>query len=266
MAGRNTRTSSGITGINPLELDKAQLNKLNPNEKIIVSLLSNKIEELKKSFEEELLKRDHRIRELETEIARSNKNYAKLETKFDDLEAASKCNSLVISGGEVPVVNSHENCSLIVKNRIKNKLKYSISEEIQLTAFRVGPPPSTQKPDRRNLIVKMENEELVQDIVRTSKKVRPTNLYFSESLIPKRLAILQILRKLKRTNPDKISGCSSVRGRIFAWIPPPRPDAPGARVSKILVNTRSQLEDFCSKTLGIPLDKVLLDNPQIQID
>ena len=162
----------------------------------------------------------------------------------------AESNSLIISGNEVPVENNNEDCTQIARNLIKNKLKYSLNENTQCTAFRVGKPPSTQKPDRRNILVKMENEDLVQDIVRTSKKVKPTNMYFSENLIPKRLAILQILRRLKRTHTANISGCSSVRGRIYAWIPPPRPDAPGARVSRILVNTRTQLEDFCSKVFS----------------
>lgn len=241
-------------------MDKDQFNKLNPNEKIIVSLLSEKIDNMKQYFESELIKRDMKISRLEAEVLESKKNYEKLEIRFDDLESTGRANTLVISGGDVPAANTQENCSEIASNLIRNKLKYSLGNQVICSAYRLGKLPHSQKPDKRNILVRLDNEELAQDIIKTSKKVKPTNMYFSENLTPKRFAILQILRRIKRNHPEKICGTSSIRGKVYAWIPPPRPDAKDARAGRKLVNTRSQLEDLCSSVVGISLDEVLQDN------
>lgn len=243
-----------------LDLDKDQYNKLSTNERIIVSLLSSKIDDIYKKFEAELLKRDSKIKELENEVKISKLNYVKLENKLDDLDASSKGNSLVISGTEIPIMRSNENCVTIARDLIRNQLKHSIDDAMICSAHRIGKPPSTQKPDRRNILVKMNNEEVTQDIVRASKTVKPTNIYFSENLIPKRHGILTVLRRIKRSHSDKMSGCSSIRGRVYVWIPPPRPDAPGARSTRVSVNTRSELEDFCMKSIGVSLDAFLQTN------
>ena len=143
------------------------------------------------------------------------KNYEKLELKFDNYEAQNRGNTLIISGKEVPSFNSNENCLSLVKNLIHNKLNLSIHEQSVVSAHRLGSPPSTQRPDKRNILVRLTDETSAQTIVKASKTVKPSSLFFSENLIQKRHTILQILRRLKRAQPNKISGCAAIRGRFM---------------------------------------------------
>ena len=175
-----TRTA---TSSDRLDMDISQFNKLNANEKIIVKLLSSKIDDITKRFEIELQKRDEKIHDLEAEIKVCKSSYEKLENRFDDQEATSRGDSLIISGNDIPSVNGSENCSGVVHNLMRNKLKLSISEENIYSAHRIGKPPTSQKPDKRNILVKMKSEEIVQEVVRCSKKIRPNSLFFSENFI-----------------------------------------------------------------------------------
>ena len=59
---------------------------------------------------------------------------------------------------------------------------------------------------------------------------------------------LTLITRLRRI-PD-FDGCGYADGKlIFAWIKPPKPDAPLAKNTKIMVNTRERFEGFCEKTL-----------------
>ena len=257
---KSTRATSNNFVCETTGIDEPQFNKLNSNERIIVSLLSSKIDEINEKFSAELLKRDEKIESLQREVTILKKSYSKLEDRFDDLESSSRNNSIIVSGEEVPASKSEENCVNLVHGLIRNKLKYSISEEAICSAYRLGKPPPSQRPDKRNILVRLENENIAENLIRTSKLVRPTNLYFTENLIPKRQNILRVLRKAKKDHSAKISGCTSIRGKVYVWQKPPNPELPGARNSRILVNTRCQLEDFCANVLQQPLDNIFPNN------
>ena len=240
-----SRTRSSAQFDNKLDIDSSLFNKLSSNEKIIVKLLSTKIDDITLKFEMELKKRDEKILELQEEVKLCKSNLDHLETRFDEQEAASKADSMIISGSDIPTFTESENCLAVTQNLIKNKLKLSINENDIFSAHRIGRPPTTQKPDKRNILVKMRSEYNVQDIVKSSKKIKPNNVFFSENLISKRYGFLTVLRKLKRTHPDKISGSSSIRGKIYVWLPPPRSDTPNSRHGRKLINSSAQLEEFC---------------------
>ena len=245
-----SRTRSTTTSENKLDIDSSLFNKLSNNEKIIVKLLCTKIDDITMKFEMELKIRDEKIQVLQEEVMACRSSYALLETRFDDQEATSKADTLIISGRDIPSFNESENCLAITHNLIKNKLKLSLSEDCVFSAHRMGKPPTTQKPDKRNILVKMKSEDNVQDIVKSSKKVKPTNLFFSENLIAKRYGFLSVLRKLKRSHPHKISGSSSIRGKIYVWLQPPNNDTPHVRHERKLISTGAQLEELCLNVLG----------------
>ena len=261
---KNSITRSGIrTLCENAGIEPDQFSKLNQNEKIIVTLLSNKIDQMNSSFASALKERDEKISNLEKEVSSMKIAYDKLENKFEDYEAMARGNTLIISGSDVPASTNNEDCSSVVRYLIRNKLKYSVQDQSVSYAYRLGIPPPTQKPDKGSILVKLENEHIVQSLIRTSKLVKPTNLFFSENLIPKRHSILLILRKLKKDHPVKISGCSAIRGRVYAWIKPPNPDAIGARNTRIMINTRKELEDFCTRVLEVNLGEVISQNDLI---
>ena len=259
-SNRNTRSNTRTVFQEDTVIDQQQFEKLSSNEKIIVSILSSKIDELNSKFTAALKERDEKIEHLEKEVSNVKTAYKRLEDKFDDYEALSRGNSIIVSGSETPISNKNEDCAEMVRNLIKNKLSYSMNNQTVTSAYRIGTPPPSQKPDRRSILVTLDNENTAQTLVKTSKLVKPTNLYFSENLIQKRHTILQVLRKLKKDHPSKISGCSSIRGKIYAWIKPPNADMPSARNTRILVNTHQQLEDFCVKVVEIPFESVDVAN------
>ena len=260
MSNKNTRSNTKTVPFDNIGLEYEQYVKLSSNEKVIISIIFNKIDEINSKFTAALIERDEKIKSLEKQVASFKTANEKLENKFDDYEAMSRGNTLIVSGTETPISNGNEDCAAIARNLIRNKLNYRIQDTAVTSAYRIGSPPVSQKPDRRSILVKLDNENTAQTLVKTSKQMKPPNLYFSENLIPKRHGILQILRKLKKENPSKFSGCSAIRGRIYAWLKPPNPDQPGARNSRILINTRRQLEDFCVNVVEVSFDSMVTNS------
>ena len=93
-----------------------------------------------------------------------------LEKKIDDQEASLRGESLIISGRELPSMPVSENCSILAHNLTRGKLKLSIHEDEICTAHRIGRPLASQRPDKQNILVKMRSDDIVQEVVRSSKK------------------------------------------------------------------------------------------------
>ena len=184
-----------------------------------------------------------------------------MEEKIDECEVEKRKLSLVVSGSGLPAHQNNEDCTKIVETLIRNKLSYSLGTASLVSAYRIGVKPVSQREDKRSIVAKFSSEEIVQEVVKASRTTRPQGLFFSENLIPKRQAIMKVLRKAKQDHSDKISGCSSIRGGVYVWIKPPRPDNPGARNSRLPVNTFSQLKNFCDSILSVEVSELVENWP-----
>ena len=88
-------------------------------------MLEKKIENLLKSFTEEMKKRDDRIEKLEKDVLDLKRNVTKLEEKIDDAEAYELRDAAVISGDSLPAVIVGENINELTCRMIREKIKLS---------------------------------------------------------------------------------------------------------------------------------------------
>ena len=220
--------------------------------------LEDKFESFKREMIEMNRAKDKQIDMLQTDLHLQKKENAKLQNKLDDLAQYSRRESLVVSGDSVPLFGQQEDCIQIVCTIISGKLGNGtkITPADVSIAHRLGPKPSSGV-DRRSIIVRFIQRKLSYDILNAARKKKVPQLYVSESLTPNRQAISRALRKAKRDFPNKISGFTTIDGSIFVWVKPPRPDAEGARNSRVNINTLDKLEEFCQKNFGQPASNFL---------
>ena len=132
------------------------------------------------------------------------------------------------------------------------------------TAHRIGKPPAPDSAaaDKRALIVKFCRRDDKFLVHRVAKEKKIKGLSVNESLTPIRSKIYNVLRACKRMNNKLVTGTYTHNGRVFAFTKhaPNAPDeAPGARVE---INTREELEQFCTNFIKKPLETFLFKDGQ----
>lgn len=213
----------------------------------IVELLSSKLEGAVSELKAILELKDSKINKLESELASMKREWQDLREKVEDIENFQRRDSLVISGEGIPAAAPAERTTEVVRAVVRSHLKVELGDGDVLEAYRTG-LRGTQDPGRGQIVVKLRHHSLREDLVRTSKTVRPANVFINENLTPMRSKILYTLRQAKRRFPDKINGCGSRNGQVYAWIKPPNPSA---KNMKVLINSINRLEEFCVKTLNV---------------
>ena len=197
--------------------------------------------------------RDEKISRLQSENREMKLKIEKLENKIDENDAYERKDTVIISGKAVPPVDKDEDCTTLACELIKNKLNYVVSPTDISAVHRLGEKKASQGPDRRDIIMKFCRRNSKIDLISASRRMKVNQFYVNESLTPLRQTIAFILRKAKREFPEKISGCTTLEGKNYVWIPPPNPNAPGAKATRLAVHTHDRLTQFCEKTLGKPL-------------
>ena len=232
--------------------------KLGEENKLIVSLLRDEIRSMKAELIELVNAKNERIEKCEGELIMLKTEVRKLKNELDDTDSYQRRETVILSGNGVPVGNNDENCKNVVCNLVKNQLKLNLKPEDISTAHRLGRKPDSQRPDKRNIIVKLCRRDLKQELIRASRtQVAPRNLYVNESLTPTRKKILFHLRQMKRAHPNIVSGCSSVEGRIYVYTKPSSSSGGSSRDLRHLVNDQEALVDFCREYIKQPLDLFL---------
>ena len=211
--------------------------------------LNNIVENMQKDFVSVVEQQDAKINELRAEITVMKKQISSLEEKIDDNEAYERRDSLVLSGNAIPPCNNNEDCMEVVKEVVSKHLRYIIQPTDISVVHRLGKKPISQKPDRRNIIIKFCRRNTKMDLLAAARKMKPQDVFLNESLTPQRQNISYALRKAKREFPSIISGTSTIDGRVFVWVKPPNPELPGARDSRMSINCYSSLENFCKNFL-----------------
>ena len=257
--GRRKRTVQLIKDI-------PRFDELDENGKLIVEILFEKFDDFTEKFEEMLAERDKKINLLEKEIAIVKKTMSNFEEKCDEAESSERRNDLILSGQDIPATKVGENCVQVASVIFKEKLNIVTDPKNIIQASRIGRKPINQTTDKRSILVKLGNNDLKVDVLKSCKTVKPQGLYINENLIQKRGTILYGLRTAKKKFPDVVASCASRNMKVFAYVKPPKPEIPEARNSRIPINTMQQLEDFSQKFLKVPFLTVIDDPEKFRIN
>ena len=240
-----------------------------------IHLRDSKVAELEQRVELDKAKSDAQIESLNGKISDLNdelaiskhknielgKQLMKAENRHDELEAYGRRESLIFSGDKVPPVQPNENCVRIARDMIRGTLELSEDPPIS-TAHRVGKPPAPDSTatDRRAIIVKFckrDDKFLVQ---KTAKEKKIKGMYVNESLTTARNKIMNVLRACKNMNNKLVSGTYTHNGRVFAFVKQSQEAPDDSPCTRVEINTREALEEFCDKYIKQSLDKFLYKN------
>ena len=148
----------------------------------------------------------------------------------------------------------NENCSLAVRNLLKEKLNVVVSEGDISVSHRLDAKMNSQRPDKRSFIVKFCRRTTKTDLMASARRKKPANFFVNECLTPTQRAIGYVLRKAKREFPHIVSESTTFDGKHFVWVKSPNPDARGARDTKQPISSYERLKTFCTNVLGKPVD------------
>ena len=243
--------------------------KLGAENKLLADIMTKKFDDLKNDFDamkseflELLTSKNVEIENLGNQVLTLKKKVSHLENTLDEEDAYIRRDAVILSGTALPDVSAGEICSNIVCDILKDKLHINVRGNDISVAHRLGKKPTTQGPDKRNIIVKLCRSELKREIL-TGKRNNfgnPTaTLFINESLTPRRRTILYALRQMKRAHPSIVVGCSSMDGRIFAFTKPAASASSNSppRNLRHLINTHENLVEFCRHYIKVPLDAFL---------
>ena len=218
------------------EIEEQINNDLTDEQQKFYEIFERRLEKTVDGLIQKLTAKDEMIDTLRAELGLPKRKVIDLENTVEDTEAYERRDTIVVSGSDLPLVTEGDDSSEIFTDLVKNKIgivKTNIS-----VAHRLGPKPTTQTPDKRNLIVKFCRREDKHDVMKAWKTVRPRNLFTRN-----RSTLMCGLRH--KRFPDKVAGCGSFDGKVDVWLKPPNPDSPRARNTKTMVNTRDKFSELC---------------------
>ena len=217
-------------------------------------------EDMKAEFHNSSRIKDEAIEKLQEDNKALHARVEKLEEQLDDQSAYERRDTLIISGKSIPTATPNENVSEIVCKVAHDVLHHEISASDISVAHRIGPKPLSQRPDNRKIIVKLCRRDVKSTILGAARRMKSPDLFVNESLTPQRQTISFALRRAKKRFPSKISGTTTTDGRVFVYVKPMAPETSSARDTRLQINTFTQLENFCQRTFGLPMDQFILRN------
>ena len=226
------------------------------------------VENLKSEFMDLVKERDNEIKTLKNDAAQKEaviqqlkrdmvnvqKQVSVLEDRIEDNDIYERKDTVVISGNKVPVVSSSENTFDVALKLLNGQLKTTLNSSDFSEGHRLRPKKPNQTPERVPIIIKFCRRNLKTDVLSRARTAKIDGFFVNEHLTPMQTTISYVLRRSKREFPSIVSGTTSFDGKNYVWIKAPRPDAPGARDTRVQVSTRRRLEEFCLRTLDKPLE------------
>ena len=152
-------------------------------------------------------------------FALSTRKFKKFEEKSDESEAYSRRDTILLSGNDLPAGSSTENCTQVVMDIVKSKLKLTINPSDISIALRIGKHLAST-PDRRTMLVKLCRRDLKTDLIGAVKTMKPSNFYIPESLTPQNETISYVLIRARKDFDQIISGGTMVDGINYVWVKP----------------------------------------------
>ena len=208
--------------------------------------------EIKSDIVSQIQQKNEKITTLENEISALKQTVEKLQDKIDDNDAFERKSSVIMSGRMIPAFKENENLNDTICGLIRRELSVNLKPEEISAVHRMGGKSSSQKTDRRPIILKLCKISTKSDLILSARAKKSKELFLNEFLTPQRQTISYVLRRARREFPHLISGSTTIDGRNFVWIKNPS-NAPGARDGRRCINNQSQLCDFCENVLNKPL-------------
>ena len=170
---------------------------------------------------------------------------SKIKGDIDDSIAYELRDTLVFSGESLPEFTTGENTSNMVTALVKEKLKLNIASSDISVSHRLGKKLVGQQRDKRSIIAKFCRRDIKNDVLIQCRRSKPAGFYTNERLTPVRNTILYILRKMKRETNSRLISCSTIDGKVCAWVKPAINSPPSVPSTKMIINTHEKLQDFC---------------------
>ena len=173
-----------------------------------------RLEERMQRFEDCLIKNNEiiqqlqgRVSALEADNINLQEQLNKHEMLFDEKEADSLCDNLILSGHKVPTATPDENCITVATNLLIQSTQTSLVPNHIISAYRIGKPPSANTPDNRSIKVSLKCRNKKHELLKACIKLRDSTsrgLFLNEELTKKRNNLFYLLRKYKRENRSSI--------------------------------------------------------------
>lgn len=231
-----------------------ELDQLSEESRALYMLITEKFDLTLREMEARVKKKDEKIDMLERRINTLKSDYVALSDRLDEFECQDRRDMLVMSGEALPAFATGEDTPSAAADLLKTKLKTVLKPNDLLSAFRIGKKSSSQAPDKRNIVIKLRSSELKNDLLQSARRVKPQGLFLNENLTPGRSSLLYVLRRAKKSHPEKIDACGSHDGRVYVWV---RSPVPGAKNFKVVINSELKLEGFLEKTIGVQMGEFL---------
>ena len=247
-----TRSQASNSNDDAFNLENLPFNtsKLSEQNKLLVNILMYSVKESQAKFQKDLEEKDVKIKLLDEMIVCLENRIVKLENKLET-SAANEClNEIILSGKNVPTHVASENCTNVVRTVLHDKFSLNVPPSDILKCHRIGKKPLHPRIDNRSFLLKLSNNELKKDFIKSSKVLKPEGLFIKENLTATRNSILFALRKAKHEFPNIVSGCTSIEGNVYVWM---KSTTAGSRDNRMLVNSFSQLNTFCSEIVRSPV-------------
>ena len=212
------------------------------------SIISSKIDEAVQKIFVKLDEKDAEIAKLSRDNINLKRECQELSERVDELESDKLKNTLIISGEALPSGSNNEVTSLIVRDTLKQHIKYELPLDYISSAYRLGRRPPGQQQDNRSIAFKLSRDDLIPDIRSACRTIKPKKLYINENLTPARRRFLYVLRQLRIKFPDKLSACGSQSGRVFVWLKSPNPSGTD---SKLFINKTDNLDRLCKQLTNL---------------
>ena len=161
----------------------------------------------------------------------------KLEQQIDENSVYERKNTLIMAG-TIPPASHAEDCKFIVREQIREHLHLELAIEDISMAHLIGVKPKIQGEGKRNIMFKLCNKDVKQNILKSCKVVKPKKFYINESLTPLRNTILYVMRQAKKKHRSVINGCNSSDGSVAAWLHAASASTK-TKYRKIIINTKS---------------------------
>jgi len=220
--------------------------------------LFEEVSSFKKEFREILASKDRQISDLKIHVSNMNDRITKLEDRIADGDSKMRENNVILSGQDLPESRNGESCVEVVRSLFQQKLNLVVPTADIVSAERIGKQNATKK----NILIKMKNLSGKLNIIKSCKSVKPS-FYANDDLPAEKQTILYVVRQAKKKFPEKISGCSSNGGRLFAYMKPEiqnpsvSADAVSNRNRRVQVSNLTKLKAFCNNELGSGLENFI---------
>ena len=180
-----------------------------------------------------------------------------LETRVVTLEqqiyenSAHEWKNTLIMAGTIPPASHAEYCKFIVREQIREHLCVELAIEDISMAHRICFNPNIQGEDKCNIMFKLCNRDVKQDILKSCKVVKPKKFYINGSLTrvtPLRNTILYVMRQVKKKHLSMINSYNSSDRSVVAWLHAAFASAK-TKYRKTIINTKKELDLFLQQEL-----------------